>query len=562
MERRAEEKFAVARTLREIASLLDLAGESVFKRRAYLRAADAIEAASDFGERVREGRLTELEGVGDKLAAQITEIWRTGRSSTAERLASGLPTGATELARVPGLTVRRIRALQAALGTSSIDEVREACEAGRVRTVPGFGPKTEARILEAIRAHEERPAHVRLAEAVQLGEELAAYLRQSGAFEHVELAGEVRRACEVVGELVFLGRALEERTALEAFARMPRLVSVDDERTGGRLSNGVGVRLILAGPSGLALLFATGPEEHVRELLRRAPLEALEAATSERRVYERAGLPFIPPELRDAPGVIERAARGERFDDLVQRSDVRGFVHCHTVHSDGKDTILAMARAAEARGAEYITITDHSQSAFYAGGMSIQRLERQWEEIAEAQHQVSVRLLRGIESDILGDGSLDYPDAILERLDVIIASIHGRMRMDETEMTRRLERMLRLPQFKIWGHALGRLLLRRPPISCKLERLLDVAAESRVAIEVNGDPYRLDLPPEWIRVARTRGIPFVLSTDAHATRQLDYLAWSTLMARRGGLRKHEILNTLGAEEFARAVRPTEVRHEV
>jgi DNA polymerase (family 10) len=288
----------------------------------------------------------------------------------------------------------------------------------------------------------------------------------------------------------------------------------------------------------------------VRELLARSKPAELESALSEVDVYARASVPFVPPELRDS-----EQALGRRYDDLVTESDVRGFVHCHTEYSDGRDSILEMARAAERRGAAYITITDHSQSAFYAGGLTIDRLERQWDEIAEAQQHVGVKILRGIESDILADGSLDYPDSVLERFDVIIASVHGRMRMDEAEMTRRLERAMRLPVFKIWGHALGRLLLRRPPFACQVERVLDAVAESRAAIEVNGDPHRLDLGPDWIRIARERRIPFVLSTDAHATRQLAYVHWSVLMARRGGLRKSEVLNTLETDAFMRAVRP-------
>jgi DNA polymerase (family 10) len=214
-----------------------------------------------------------------------------------------------------------------------------------------------------------------------------------------------------------------------------------------------------------------------------------------------------------------------------------------------------MARAAERLGAGYITITDHSQSAHYAGGLTLDELARQWDEIASVQQSVAVRILRGIESDILADGALDYPDSILEQFDVIIASLHGRLRMNEIEMTQRLERMARLPLFKIWGHPLGRILLRRPPVACDLERIFSALQESAAAIEVNGDPHRLDLPPDFIRRARELGIPFVLSTDAHSTRSLAYSRFSVLMARRGGLRAHEVLNTLEADEFARRVRP-------
>jgi DNA polymerase (family 10) len=234
---------------------------------------------------------------------------------------------------------------------------------------------------------------------------------------------------------------------------------------------------------------------------------------------------------------------------------VRGVVHCHTDWSDGRHTVEEMARAADALGMEYLTITDHSRSARYANGLSEDRLLAQWDEIARVQELVKVRLLRGTESDILADGSLDYPDRILERLDVVIASIHERHRMDEAQMTRRLVTAMRNPFFKIWGHALGRYVLRRPPIACRVEEVLDAAAESRVAIEVNGDPHRLDLEPRWLRAARERGLRFVVSTDAHATGQYRNVRFAVAMARRGWVRRGETLNTLGAAGFARAVRP-------
>jgi DNA polymerase (family 10) len=218
-----------------------------------------------------------------------------------------------------------------------------------------------------------------------------------------------------------------------------------------------------------------------------------------------------------------------------------------------------MARAADAMGMQYLTITDHSPAAHYAGGVEIDRLMRQHEEIAAVQEKVKVRLLRGTESDILADGSLDYPDAVLERLDVIVASIHARHKMDETQMTKRIVRAMRHPAFKIWGHALGRLLHRRPPFACNMHAILDAIEESPAAIEVNGDPYRLDLPPAWIRVARARGIPFVVSVDAHSTRELANVRLGVAMARRGGLRRGEVLNTLDVKDFARAVKPFSAR---
>jgi DNA polymerase (family 10) len=278
---------------------------------------------------------------------------------------------------------------------------------------------------------------------------------------------------------------------------------------------------------------------------------------SEEGLYAALGLAFVPPELREDTGEIEAARAGALPADLVREEDLRGFVHCHTTWSDGRATLEEMARAAEALGAEYLTVTDHSRTAGYAGGLDVDRLRRQWDEIARVQEQVGIRLLRGTESDILEDGALDFPDAVLEQLDVVVASVHARMRMDEGEMTRRLVRCMSLPVFKIWGHALGRLLLDRDPFACRVEDVLDALARSKGAVEVNGDPRRLELEPRWLRAATARGIPVVLSVDAHSVRDLGYLRWSVATARRGWVRRAEVLNARSAEEFARAVRPVQ-----
>jgi DNA polymerase (family 10) len=251
---------------------------------------------------------------------------------------------------------------------------------------------------------------------------------------------------------------------------------------------------------------------------------------------------------------VERAERG-LLPALLTRDDLRGAVHCHTDASDGRHTLEQMARAAEAMGLRYLTVTDHSAAAFYANGLSPERLARQWEEIARVQERVSVRLLRGVECDILEDGSLDCPPDVLERLDVVVASIHQRHRMDRARMTKRLVAAMRQPWFKVWGHGLGRYVLRRPPIDCDMDAVLDAIAGSRAAIEINGDPHRLDLEPAWLREARLRGIRFVASCDAHSTRGLHNLRFAVDMARRAGLGRTDVLNTLPAEAFAAEVRP-------
>jgi DNA polymerase (family 10) len=264
---------------------------------------------------------------------------------------------------------------------------------------------------------------------------------------------------------------------------------------------------------------------------------------------------YIAPELREDEGEIEAALNKTLPDELITLADIQGMIHCHTTYSDGKHSVAEMARSAEAMGMKYLTITDHSPTAFYAGGLKLDRLKRQWDEIDETQEQVKIKLLKGTESDILADGRLDYPDQILEKFDVVIASIHSRYKMDSEKMTKCLVTAMQQPIFKIWGHALGRLIQRRPPFDCDVERVLDAIADSRAAVEVNGDPYRLDMQPHWIREARKRKIKFVISVDAHSAGAMNNLKYGVGMARRGWLQKNEVLNALGVKAFAKAVRP-------
>ena len=549
-------------------------GGNPFRSRAYERGARALERLpEDLGALVATDRLTSVRDIGPALAAVITELHSTGRTSILDRLRRELPPGILELIEVPSLTLPRIEALHRALGIDGVAALRAACEAGLVRTVSGFGVQTEAKILAGIQKAGERASGMRLHHALELGEGLLAHLRASPHVLQAEIAGALRRRHETIGRIELVVATDDEAGAGAHFLRFPRVsepAAATPGRYAGRLPDGTPIELQTAGPSEypLVLSHATGSEGHWTRLQSLARDRGL--VLSERRLergglavdvgdeaglYRGIGLPFVPPELREGDGEIEAALAGELPPDLVAQGDVQGFVHCHTRYSDGRNTVEEMARAAEALGLSYITITDHSPSAHYAGGLTLDRLERQWDEIARVQETVRIRLLRGTESDILADGSLDYPDAVLEQLDVVIASIHSRLKMDEDAMTRRLVRAMRLPCFKVWGHALGRLVERRPPLECRLEEVLDAAAESRVAIEVNGDPHRLDMAPAGLRKARARGIPFVISTDAHSVADLGYLRYGVDTARRGWVRRGEVLNVLSADDFQRAVRP-------
>jgi DNA polymerase (family 10) len=557
------DRMAIAAELREIAARLRLSGENPFRARAYQGGAEAVESLSDgqLARRLAAGTLTEVSGIGAALAAVIAEIAERGESQLVARLRAAAPAAVLELTQLRGISPERARRLHETLGVGGIDDLEAAARAGRVREVKGFGPKSEASILAAIAAYRESTAAVRLIDARDAAAALAAFVARQPRVTGADVAGPVRRWQESVAELTVVAtvaRPADLAGALDRAARWAPLARVESrgpDHLVGRLADGVRVRvrIVTEAQRGLALVEETGPAAHVQRLQAEAQARKLDwtslAARDEAALYGRLGWPDVPPEARDW------FTPGDTLDDLVTEADIRGAVHCHTDESDGRHTLEQMARAADARGLRYLTVTDHSPTASYAGGLTVDRLRRQWDEIARVQEQVRVRLLRGTESDILADGALDYPDAVLEQLDVIIASIHGRYRMDSAAMTRRLLAAMRLPVFKIWGHPLGQLVLRRPPIPCDLEAVLDVVAASRAAIEISGDPYRLDLPPAWIPAARQRGIPFVISTDAHATGDLDNLEYGVAMARRGGVRRREVLNALPFGAFRDAVRP-------
>jgi DNA polymerase (family 10) len=302
----------------------------------------------------------------------------------------------------------------------------------------------------------------------------------------------------------------------------------------------------------VTLFLKTGSDKHLARLRH---VKFAKTPKSEEEIYKRLHMQYLPPELREDEGEIEAALAGTLPEDLVTLADVKGMAHCHTTYSDGKHSLESMVRGAEAMGMKYITITDHSPTAFYAGGVKIDDLRRQWDEIDELQDQVRIKILRGTESDILADGRLDYPDDILEKFDVIVASIHSRYKMNGEKMTERIVNAMKQPVFKIWGHALGRLIERRPPFDCDVERILDVIAESEAAVEINGDPYRLDMEPRWVREARKREIKFLISVDAHSVGAMNNLKFGVAMARRGWVPRGEVLNTLTTAAFQKAVRP-------
>ena len=567
------DRISIAAALREIGRLLQVKGENPFKSRAYERAAAALDAFDgDFDAVIQNRRLTQISGIGAGLAAAIEELYRTGRSALLEQLRQELPPGAVELSILPGLSLKKIIALHSALRIENIPDLKTACEKGLVRNVKGFGEKAEAKILEAIEKLERSEERTLLNHALEEGERLLQHLQTSSSVVQADIAGSLRRRKETLRRIQIVAASNDPEAVLEHFIRYPSM-SQSLERSHAhcraRLARGLDAEITVVSPDGyIAMLHnLTGSAQHLAKLAELARSKGMSlgsdglrknsrrvAIEDEERIYEYLGMQYISPELREAAGEIESASSGT-LPVLITPQDIQGMTHCHTIYSDGKNGIEEMALAAQAMGMKYLTITDHSPSAFYARGVKTDRLKMQWDEIAKVQEKVKVRLLKGTESDILQDGSLDYPDGILEQFDIIIASIHVRAKMDLDQMTRRILNAMRSPFFKVWGHPLGRLLLSRPPLECEMEKVLDAIAESAAAIEINGDPRRLDLEPRWIRAARQRGIKFIISTDAHSTKNLANLRYGVFMARRGWLSHDEVLNTRNADDFMKAVHP-------
>jgi DNA polymerase (family X) len=565
------EPTTIAALLRELAVYYELDGDK-HRAFAYERASKSIEAANGLHRLIDEGRLEELPGVGPSIARVVADLARTGTVPILERQRAQWPAVVIELAQLPKVGVPKARRIFQSLAPADLDSVAEMCRAGLIRELPGLGKISEQKILQAIEDRRRHGARQILIDAEDQATSIAHHLRADPAAQLVEICGPVRRWCEVVDRLAFAVASDSRDAIADRLAGYALVTSVDrasrdttspatspEEPLVGFLVGGMRAEVHVAPRArlGWAQIVATGSPAHVAALRARAAergidLSRLEAADEE-HVYTALGLPLIPPELRDGTDEIAAALAGDRFTDLITLDDLTTVFHCHTVYSDGKQTIAQMAQAAAELGYAGITITDHSAAAGYANGLDLVRLREQAAEISGLHSEA--RILRGTEADILADGSIDVPREMVRELDLIIASVHQRYGQGEDDTTARLVAAMRQPFFKIWGHALGRLVLRRDPIAVRLDEVLDAVAESPAAIEINGDPYRLDLDPENARRAAARGIKFVLSCDAHSTKALEMTRYAVAMARRARIRKSAVLNALPVDELAQAIRP-------
>lgn len=563
---------SAASTLSQIGELLELTGAPRFSARAYRIAADAVRAleADDLAPLLASGELADTPGVGPATLSVLRELQQSGESHLLTRLRESVPAGLSDVARVPGVSAARAHLIHETLGVGTLDELQQAASDGRLATVKGFGPRTVQRVLRGIAMMRESSGLRRLPRAMSEAASLLGMVKRHPDVSHAEVAGEIRRRCEVAGDTVIVARcSADPHRVTREIADGASVRSVSETEHGSlllELVDDTRLELYVATDNryALALWHATGSAEHVREIAARAEALGLRLTSdhavigasgnalriaSEAAWYGRLSLDFIPPELREGMGEMEAAA-DHTLPQLVTERDMRGALHCHTTYSDGTTSIAELVDGAIARGWRYIGISDHSQAAFYAGGMKPDAVRRQHQEIDELNASVrDFRILKGVECDILADGRLDYDSTLLDSFDYVIGSVHSQFRMSEADMTARVLRALDDPRLTILGHPTGRLLLSREGYALDLHAVIAKAAEIGVAIELNADAARLDLDWRWCRVARGRGVKIVIGPDAHSVQGLDNVELGVMLARKGWLRVADLLNSYSADEI-------------
>jgi DNA polymerase (family 10) len=554
----------IAAAFEHVADLLEYRGDNMFRVRAYRNAARTIDGLLEPIAAVRDDpdrSLTDLDGIGTDLAAKIETLLDTGRLPQLEELEREVPAVVFELMRVPGLGPKKVKALVDTLGIDSLAALEEACQQGRVQSIKGFGAKTEAAILENL-AFARDPDRARMLwhDADVIAQELLAWMRGCPAVTQAEAAGSLRRGRDTVGDLDILVESDAPTEVMDRFVAWPETVDVllrGDTKTSIRGPHFTGSkehnvklrgrardRNLTINEYGVFELKATQESESSH----RPPKGKSVAGRCEPDVYAAVGLPWIPPELREGRDEIDRAARGE-LPVLVELADIRGDLHMHTTATDGEDTLADMTRAAIARGLSYIAITDHGQRVTMAHGLNSKRLLKQWAEIDRFNESLAADgdpplvVLKGIEVDILEKSGLDLPDDVLAQADWVVASLHYGQNQPRDRITSRIIEAIENPYVSVIGHPTGRLINRRPPYDVDIEAMIEAAARTGTFLEINANPWRLDLDDRHAAAAKAAGVKLVISTDAHSTKGLDVMRCGVLQARRAGLKADDVVNT-------------------
>lgn len=547
----------------KVADLLEIEGENQFRVRAYRDAARTVGGHSrSVAEMVKQDEdLTELPGIGEDLAGKIREIVESGKLSQVEELEKHTEPGLRELLGLPGLGRERVRELHKRLGVRNLQELSEAARDGKVSELPGFGKKTEQNILEAIEQGSTSEKRVKLSVAEQVAKSLEDYLKEIKGVDKAVVAGSYRRRQETVGDLDVVITSKKGREVIENVVKyedVQKVVSKGKTRTSVVLRSGlqVDLRAVPKESFGAALLYFTGSQPHhvaLRDMSLKKKLKINEyglfegddriAGNTEEEIYNKLGLDYIEPELRENREELEAARKGE-LPNLVTLDDIRGDLHAHTKATDGRNGLEEMAQAAKERGYDYLAITDHSKRLRMVNGLDEKRLREQIEEIDRLNEEVGgITVLKGIEVDILEDGSLDLPDDVLEELDIVVCSVHHKFALSEKKQTERIVRAMQNPNTNVIAHPTGRMIGSRQPYEVDMERVMEAAKENGCFLELNGNPNRLDLNDVYCKMAKEMGVTISVSTDAHSTSGFDNMRFGIGQARRGWLEKRDVINT-------------------
>lgn len=556
--------------LREVGDLLDIEGADDFRVRSYRQAAQSIDNLSEnLRDLVEEDKdLTKLSGIGESIAEKIKEIVKTGSLQQLEKLKQRVPEELGELLSIEGLGPKRVEELHEKLGIDSREDLEKAVESHKISELKGFGEKMEANIRKELK-RTGGETRTLLKRAEEYAKPLVSYLEELDEIDRIEVAGSYRRRKETVGDLDILVTCSEKKVVMDYFTSyedVNEVMSKGETRSSVRMRSGlqVDLRVVEDENYGAALVYFTGSKEHNIQIRERAldrdlkineygvfkeDKEEAIAGETEKEVYKSVDLPVILPELRENRGEIE-AAEDKNLPDVVGLEDLRGDLHMHTGFSDGESSIKEMAEAARKVGHKYIAITDHSKHVTVANGMDADELAEQIEKIEEIDAETDgIRILKGIEVDILDDGSLDLPDDILERLDLRICSIHYKFNLSEKQQTERIIKAMEHPLFNILAHPTGRQMPNRGEMELDMDAIMDAALDNGCFMEVNATPKRLDLNDRYCRMAKERGLKVAISTDAHSTGELEYLKYGVYQARRGWLEKEDIINTRNIDEL-------------
>lgn len=561
------DKKHVADILEEMGTILDLQGTNPFRSRAFHNGAIIVGGlADDLADLVKTKTLTEIDGIGKGLAQIIEDLVTTGKSAEYEDLKRSIPPGLLDIMRIPGLGPKRIKLLYERLGIESVEDLKHAAEQHRLSEVEGFGEKMEQNILRRIERLKKSSSRHLLSTALEAATEIVQRLKGLPQVRQCEIAGSVRRRKETIGDIDIVVTAAEkDRSAvMESFVKLGEsIVAQGDTKSSIVLKAGLNcdLRIVSDAEFPFAMNYFTGSKEHnveVRSLARKkgwslneygfSPVEEgskkkAPACKDEAELYKFLGLDYIPPELRENMGEFD-AAREGRLPTLIEESDLLGTFHCHTDYSDGANTLEEMSEAVRKKGWKYWGVADHSRAAAYAGGMTPQKAKQQLEAIDALNRKLSgVRIFKGVEVDIMANGSLDYPDSLLARYDYVVASIHGKFNMTEEEATKRIIKALKNKHVTMLGHPTGRVLLSRDGYPVNMAQVIQAAADYGKAIEINSHPYRLDLDWRLVRLAREKKVLIAINPDAHNIHGLNDVRFGIGVARKGWLGKGEVLNT-------------------